>query len=178
MVFNKSSTDEELMRAYQDGDDTAFRLLFERHSSRVYGFLMAHLKNRAQADDVFQATFLKLHQARRHYDPAFPFPSWLFTVCKSVLIDHARKGARSREDSNEEMVAQAKDEKIGEAETGVALDGLPPNQRTAVELRYHDELGFEEIAKRLETTPANARKLVSRGVEKLRVLLGGRGGKP
>ena len=55
------------MQAYQNGIDGAFDLLFKRHSSRVYGFLMNHLKNRAQADDVFQATFLKLHQARRHY---------------------------------------------------------------------------------------------------------------
>lgn len=176
MVFNESSTDEELMQAYQDDDDTAFRLLFERHSSRVYGFLMNHLQNRGQVDDVFQATFLKLHQARRHYDPSFPFPSWLFTVCKSVLIDHARKRDRIREDSNEELVAQAKDQTSTEAESSVALDGLPPNQRTAVELRYHDDLEFEEIARRLETTPANARKLVSRGVEKLRILMGRKGG--
>lgn len=177
MEFNESSSDEELMQAYQNGVDGAFDLLFKRHSSRVYGFLMNHLKNRAQADDVFQATFLKLHQARRHYDPSFPFAPWLFTVCKSVLTDHARKKNRIREDANDVLVSRAVDEKsIEYADPPViALEGLPANQRAAIELRYREELQFEEIAQRLETSPANVRKLVSRGIEKLKVLSGKKG---
>lgn len=175
MVFNESSTDEELMQAYQNGIDGAFDLLFKRHSSRVYGFLMNHLKNQSQADDVFQATFLKLHQARRHYDPSFPFAPWLFTVCKSVLTDHARKRNRNREDSNDDLVSRAVDEATVGPQPAVALDGLPANQRAAIELRYRDELQFEEIAKRLETSSSNVRKLVSRGIQRLRVLSGKKG---
>lgn len=177
MVFNESSTDEELMQAYQNGADGAFDLLFKRHSSRVYGFLMNHLKNRMKADDVFQATFLKLHQARRHYDPTYPFAPWLFTVCKSVLTDSARKWSRSREDSNDEMVACAVDEKTVEERPVVSLEGLSKQQRTALELRYFDELRFEEIAERLQTSPSNVRKLVSRGIQTLKNLNGKKGEK-
>lgn len=177
MVFDESSSDEELMQAYQNGADGAFDLLFKRYSSRVYGFLMNHLKNRAQADDVFQATFLKLHQARKHYDPSFPFAPWLFTVCKSVLTDHTRKMIRTREDANENFVSRAADPKTLGVDRGISLDSLPLNQRAAIELRYHDELQFEEIAARLETSPQNVRKLVSRGIEKLRILSGRKGEK-
>jgi RNA polymerase sigma factor (sigma-70 family) len=170
MVINNSSTDEELMQAYQNGVDGAFDLLFKRHSSRVYGFLMNRLKNRAQADDVFQAAFLKLHQARRHYDPSFPFAPWLFTVCKSVLTDSARKSSRSREVSNDDWVSNAVDERTFEKPAKIDLAGLSANQTAAIELRYYDDLKFEEIAERLQTSPSNVRKLVSRGIETLKTL--------
>ena len=175
MSFDDNSTDEELMQAYQNGTDGAFDLLFKRHSSRVYGYLMNHLKNRPQADDVFQATFLKLHQARRHYDPSFPFAPWLFTVCRSVLTDHARKQSRIREDASEDQVSRAVDERTLESPPTVALESLPVAQRAAIELRYHEDLQFEEIAERLKTSPDNVRKLVSRGIQKLRVLSGRKG---
>jgi RNA polymerase sigma factor (sigma-70 family) len=172
MVFDDSSSDEELMREYQNGADGAFDLLFKRHSSRVYGFLMNRLKNRAQADDVFQLTFLKLHQARRHYDPSFPFAPWLFTVCKSVLTDSARKLGRNREEANDELVSSAVDEasieSASELRPTVAMDGLSSNQRVALELRYFEDLQFEEIAERLKTSPSNVRKLVSRGIQSLK----------
>lgn len=177
MVLNESVSDEELMQAYQDGVDGAFELLFKRHSSRVYGFLMNYLKNRVQADDVFQATFLKLHQARRHYDPSFPFAPWLFTVCRSVLTDHERKRGRNREDSNEELISSVADQRTFEIQPAIELEALPANQRVAIELRYQDELKFEEIAQRLETSPSNVRKLVSRGIKTLRILNGKKGEK-
>ena len=172
MDFNESSTDEELMQAYQNGVDGAFDLLFKRHSSRVYGFLMNHLKHRAQADDVFQATFLKLHQSRRRYDPSFPFAPWLFTVCRSVLTDSLRKLSRNLEDSNDDLVSRIVDPRTSEMPLTVALESLSQNQRAAIELRYHDDLKFEEIAMRLQTTPSNVRKLVSRGIETLKNLNG------
>lgn len=177
MVFNENSSDEELMQAYQNGADGAFDLLFSRYSTRVYGFLMNRLKKRDQADDVFQATFLKLHQSRERYDRNFPFAPWLFTVCKSVLVDHARKHLRNREDANEQILSETADEKTIEPASTVALESLPANQRTAIELRYQDNLPFEEIAAKLQTSPANVRQLVSRGLQKLRHFGGRTGGK-
>jgi RNA polymerase sigma-70 factor (ECF subfamily) len=180
MVFDESSTDEELMRAYQNGVDNAFEILYRRHSSRVYGFLVNRLKNRMQADDVFQATFLKLHQSRKHYDPSFPFSPWLFTVCKSVLLDHLRKSKRGREENNdlaiETAIAPLDSESVIIAQE-MNLEALSQSQRTAIELRYKDDLPFEEIALRLQTSPSNVRQIVSRGIKSLRRLAGRKGEK-
>lgn len=52
------------------------------------------------------------------------------------------------------------------------LSALPGRQRIAVKLRYTDDLSFEEIAKRLDTTPGNARQIVSRALRSLKSLLG------
>lgn len=162
-------SDEELMEAYQQGDDAAFAALYRRHAEKIYGFLMNRLRDRPFADDVFQAVFMKLHATRAHYDPAFPFLPWLFTVCKSVMIDAIRKKKRIREEANEEAIEQAAaSEPRGESELP-DFGQLPEAQRHAVELRYGHDLSFEEISKRLETSPANARQLISRALKRLRV---------
>lgn len=164
-------TDEELMRSYQEGDYVAFQALYSRYSSRVYGFLFSQLKNRVKTDDIFQATFLKLHQARHHYDPSFPFLPWLFTVTKSVMLDAIRKESSAKEDLNAELVDQAI---APEAVTSsINLGVLEGAQKAAIELRYQQELSFEEIARRLETTPSNVRQLISRGIKKLKSVTSG-----
>jgi RNA polymerase sigma-70 factor (ECF subfamily) len=164
-------TDEDLMGSYQNGDYVAFQDLYSRHSSRVYGFIFSQLKNRSQTDDVFQAAFLKLHQARHHYDPSFPFLPWLFTVTKSVMLDAIRKAKTVREDSNDQVLENAAAERI--EEPAIDLTPLEGAQKTAIELRYQQDLSFEEIASRLETTPANVRQLISRGIKKLKAVTGG-----
>ena len=165
-------TDEELMKEYQAGNEAAFRTLYERHSARIYGFLLSRLSEKAFADDVFQATFLKLHQTRSRYDSSLPFLPWLFTVCRSVMIDSLRKKERLLEEADSERVEQAPTPEAEIQPSLPSLDRLPHNQRQALELRYGGELSFEEIAQKLETTPLNARQLTSRAIKKLRSWVG------
>jgi RNA polymerase sigma factor (sigma-70 family) len=169
-AYDESTSDEELMAAYQQGDDQAFGLLYQRHSGKVYGFLMNRLKDQQTANDVFQATFMKLHAARSHYDPSFPFVPWLFTVCKSVLVDSVRKRNRVKEDHNQEALENAVAQEPTPESTIPDLSALSQPQRQAIEFRYGQELSFEDIAKRLETSPTNVRQMVSRAVKKLRAL--------
>ncbi len=56
-----------------------------------------------------------------------------------------------------------------------ALDALPPNQRLAIVLRYYENLGYKEIASALETTTKAVERLLARGRERLRNVLGRRG---
>ena len=55
----------------------------------------------------------------------------------------------------------------------VALQGLPSNQRRAIELRYLSEWSFEQIAREMKTSPVNIRQMISRGIKKLRSGIGG-----
>ena len=158
-------TDEELMQAYQLGDQKAFEELYRRHSAKVYGFVRSKVTSE-RADDVFQAIFMKLHISRSHYDPKFPFTPWLFTVCRSVLTDSFRKQGRNREDATGETIEMASE--THESIEAPSLKELPSNQREAVRLRFQEDLTIDEIAKKLETSPANVRQLISRAIRKLR----------
>lgn len=172
---SNDQTDEELMLAYAKGSEEAFQILYGRHSSKIYGFLAGKLKDRSLTDDAFQATFMKLHQSRAHYDPALPFAPWLFTVCRTAILDTLRIRKRSTrlEDLNPVEVENAVAEMPKEASSIPSLQALPAAQRQALELRYLQELSFDEIATRFDTSSENSRQLVSRAVKKLRKILQG-----
>src|SRR6266481_6073957 len=80
-------SDEELMALYQQGEEVAFNRLYLRYSDRVYGFLRKRLRDPQAANDVFQASFLKLHRSRDQFNPSFMFAPWLFAVVRTVLLD-------------------------------------------------------------------------------------------
>lgn len=172
----KTKSDEELMESYQLGAGAAFDILFQRHSGRVFGFLSKRLSKKKEAEDLLQEVFFKLHRSKHLYNTTLPFSPWLFSITRSVLLDFAKK--RNLED----LVAQEDLERIPseehhfgknqEGDLGEKLGTLPQAQRQAVSLRVYDEETFEEIALRLSTTPENARQLVSRGLKKLRQVLG------
>lgn len=168
MDIDNTTSDEDLMQAYQGGNYTDFEILYTRHKARILGFLMKRLRNRFEAEEVFQGTFMKLHSSRRHYDPSFRFDPWLFTVCQSVLRDYLRKKKRIAEDSNDEYLDQIPaNESLGET-ASINFSSLDEKQRMALELRYGEDLDFDEVAKKLQTTSGNVRQLVSRAIRKLR----------
>jgi RNA polymerase sigma-70 factor (ECF subfamily) len=162
----EGKTDEVLMTEYRLGDDSAFAILYERHSTKVFGFLRAKTSSDVLARDIFQTTFLKLHSTRGRYQPGLPFLPWIFAICRNELIDTMRKKSRNLEDATE-WLPEFPAEEPTESQT-VSLAELPEAQRKAVELRYQDDLAFEAIATKLNTSSENARQLVSRGVKALR----------
>jgi len=168
-ALDETPSDERLMQEYQLGNEQAFSILYARYSRKVYGYLLAKLKDPSKADDVFQATFLKLHRTRSRYDASFPFLPWLFTICRNVMIDELR--SKKNEILSDEMDLLPALSPENNAIPALSLNGLPPEQRQAIELRYGKELSFDEIAKHLETSQENARQLISRGIRKLRTLL-------
>ena len=169
-------TDEELMLAYIDGDIEAFEVLYGRHKNRVFGFLMARLKDRSQAEDVFQTVFGKLHRARNKYRPQIPFLPWLFTLVRNTLIDHFRKtNATGKYVTFGLDAAETNLPLVYEPATAihavVADFGLSEGQLKALELRFNQGLTFAEIAEQMQTSADNSRQIVSRAVRKLRSLM-------
>jgi len=163
-------SDEELMVAYQLGEAEAFEELYSRHSSKVLGYLRKKVRSEALARDIFQATFLKLHKSRSRYNASFPFVPWLFTISRNELLDAMKKPHVSREALVEVVPEFASP--VQEVQPEISLQSLPASQRKAVELRYQKDFSFEEIAKALETSPANARQLISRALRSLRGIYG------
>jgi RNA polymerase sigma factor (sigma-70 family) len=175
------ATDEELMHAYAHGDLEAFTALYQRHKGRVLGYLIARLRDRDEAEEVFQIAFAKLHQARKNYRPDIPFLPWMFTISKNALVDHVRKKQvyRKHITTSEELVAAAVDLRGGNSALGhlqTELASLSAMQRQALELRYAQELTFAEIAEQMQTSAVNARQIVSRAVRSLREFMLGKGG--
>lgn len=172
-------TDEELMLLYQNGSEEAFRTLYSRHSSKIFGFIKSRMKNQQEAQELFQEVFVKIHRSKHLYNSSFPLLPWIFTVTKNLIIDRARVvKVNSVVAYDLDTIAVPESTVADMPNLLPALNELSLIQRKAIELRYLNDQTFEEISKVLKTSPLNVRKIVSRGVKQLRSLMQERGEKP
>src|SRR5688572_29741410 len=72
--------DETLLANYRGGDRKSFAQLVERYQRELFHFLVRFLGDRAAAEDIFQETFLQVHQSAAQFDPSRRFRPWLFTI--------------------------------------------------------------------------------------------------
>lgn len=173
-MYDLNSSDEELMARYQLGSEQAFAELYKRHGPRVLGYLKKRVADVERAAELFQEVFVKMHKSKHLYNSSLPFLPWLFSISRSVHLDSLRSNKRKlAEELSIDLDQFANEEQIGselkDLDSHLAL--LPPAQRAAVQLRYVDDKTFDEIASILSTSPMNARKLISRGVTRLRELV-------
>lgn len=169
--FLKDQTDQDLMRNYCQGQVEAFQEIYRRHQGIVYGYLSKRLKAE-HVDEVFQNIFLKFHHKRHRYDPKFELPAWLYTITKTSLIDFIRKREKYAQLLNEILEEESahQPQETPEAQKKVFewKKHLKGQSQEAIQLRYEQGLEFDEMAQALKTTPANARKMISRGLLKLK----------
>jgi RNA polymerase sigma factor (sigma-70 family) len=169
-------SDEDLMGLYQSSDYMAFEILYKRHAGRLYEYLKSKV-GADSAQELLQDTFARIHKSRDKYNPQYPFLPWVFTVARNILFDHFKRAETQTkhntiDQDSSELGAEGAFSDFGSLDQlEGALSVLPEPQRLALKMRYLDDWTFEEIAKEFETTPQNARQLISRGLRKVKSVL-------
>ncbi len=147
-------TDEELCARAREGDAAAFDQLYARYEQVLFGFLLRLLGDRAEAEEAFHDTFLKvLEAATVRFDGAQRFSSWLFRIARNVCANrfrrhHRGEGALRRLAAASDETVTAEDQ-LAERERASALSravlGLPNTLADVFHLRTSG-LSYEEIA--------------------------------
>jgi RNA polymerase sigma-70 factor (ECF subfamily) len=160
MVCN-SFSDQELIKAYLDGNEAALAILVERHQERVFGYLYNKVRNREVAEDLFQEVFIKLVNKLKKgvYIEEGKFSSWLMRVSHNLTIDYFRKAAKNRTTSGGadfDIFDVIADEPINMEEMQLhklkcdniaqLVDTLPEKQKEVVKMRMYYDMSFKEIA--------------------------------
>ena len=159
-------SDEELFALVRDREDEqAFRTLYRRYDKRVYSYCLRALGNPEEAQDVFQTIAMTVFDKRRSFIDG-SFAAWLFTITRNMCL----KAIRSRKHN-----AEFDEELIPPQESGThsqdfllkqalktAIESLPDEFREALELRYFDDLSYEDIAHALNITVSLAKVRVFR----------------
>ncbi|HRE90568.1 MAG TPA: sigma-70 family RNA polymerase sigma factor, partial [Myxococcota bacterium] len=81
----------ELIARHLRGEPQAFAELVAMYRAPVFGFLVRGGLAEDVADDVFQDTFLRVHQHARQFSPERSFRVWLFTIAHNLVRSHHRK---------------------------------------------------------------------------------------
>jgi RNA polymerase sigma factor (sigma-70 family) len=151
------STDAELMaRFIADRDADAFALLVRRHGPMVHGVCRRVLRNGADADDAFQATFLLLARRARSIQRPRLLGNWLYGVAYRTALEARRAAAvrKARERRAAEMKhSSAREPSAATPDLAEILDrelaALPDVYRTAVVLCDLEGLSRKDAAERL-----------------------------
>jgi RNA polymerase sigma-70 factor, ECF subfamily len=168
---------ESLMAAYTAGDDEAFRELHRALSPKLYSYLLRLSRDPALAEDVLQATFAKLHRARGTYLPGAKVMPWAMVIARRTFLDECRGLAAHREVLGPDGVLPERksDQPSPEyvADMRRALERLPDQYRSAIQLTKLIGFSGEEAAGLLSTTQAAIKLRVHRGYAMLRNILAG-----
>ena len=173
------SRHDPLAARLADGDPRASRELVERHQTELYRYAFAMLRDRAAAEDAVQAAFERALAALGRYPEerlrGMRLRAWLYRVTLNVVRNALRRHRRETpEDPG--MLSEVAGFAPGERREDImdvlaALGRLPERQRTAIALRYLQDLPYAEIAAATGWPEATARTQVRRGLGRLRVLM-------
>ena len=167
---------EQLAEKTQNGCRESFEALVERHGQRIFNFLWQLTRNRHDAEDLTQETFLKAFRNIHRYNPACSFASWLFVIAKRTALSHFRS-ARPTEELPEESEGDALDpltmlqEKEEKNSLWRLARRLKPNQHEVLWLRYGEGFSIVETARIMNTNQIRVKVLLHRARKGLARLL-------
>jgi RNA polymerase sigma-70 factor (ECF subfamily) len=167
------------------GDLDALSTLVTRYQNRLYRYLLRMVRQPAEAEDLFQVTWIRVAEKIRHYDPQRNFEAWLFTLARNVAIDHLRRirpesldepiGDESTGETGatrlqshepapiERIVARERTGRIGES-----MESLSVMYREVLTLRFEEEMKLEEIAEVLSVPLSTVKTRLRRALDRLR----------
>jgi len=176
-----------VLKGARQGEQSALAALFEACFDDIYGLALRMLGDRAQAEDIVQEVFLRLHKSASTLDSSRDPRPWLRTVTANLCRDHWRSfGAKVAKKSvsvdadpdtapplpnggptpEATVIADQRAERVQEA-----INELPEQLREIVVLRDYEGLSHEEIAEIVGATYAAVRKRYSRALSALGEML-------
>lgn len=176
-VMAETTIDERVIKACQQGDREAFRLLFEAYKDKVFSIAVYSLGgNQTAAGDVTQQIFLKLMTSITQFRGESQFTTWLYRLVANACIDEQRRGNRltgleetTHMSKVEDRRPQERNYARGEMADSVkaAIAELKPKFRLPILLKYMEDLSYEEIAAVLGCSKGTVGSRLNRGHKEL-----------
>jgi RNA polymerase sigma-70 factor (ECF subfamily) len=167
-LTDKAQRDYKLVRlAIDTGDQKAYADLMHFYKDTIYFMLLKMTNNADDADDLTIEAFGKAFKKLDQYTPDYAFSTWLFKIASNNCIDFIRKkkkellslGKNISGDDNSELAQSIPSPTLDPEEKFIekqkikmmrtVVEKLKPHYRRLVELRYFEELSYEEIAEEM-----------------------------
>jgi RNA polymerase sigma-70 factor (ECF subfamily) len=168
-------SDEDLMAAYIQDDQAAFRELFARLAPVIGTFIERRVGNAADVEEVAQQTFLQLHRARHDFRLGCRVRPWVMTIAANLIRDLLRRrGRRFEATIDVEAVAEpttTPDATVDGLSVRAAVATLPARPRAAIELHWFEGLTYDQIATRVRSSAGAVRVSAHRAMLALRQVM-------
>jgi len=163
-----TTSENELVKSFINGNHSSLQVLIERHQSRLYSYIFLLVKDKQLADDIFQDTYVKVINTlkRGNYNDQGKFIQWVMRIAHNLVIDHFRKSKKvptvdnSYNDFDIFDTISLTDPSVEElmintqihSDVRKLLDFLPEEQKEVLFLRCYSGLSFKDIAEQTEVS--------------------------
>ena len=170
---DESVADAELLNRARGGDHRAFADLVRRYEHRAYGLALQRVRDSAEAHDIVQEAFVRVHKNLASFDGEAAFFTWFYRIIMNLCIDYSRRAsarmspAGDMHDEDEQTdrpssyplmgdVHGKPHEEFERRELGARIakevEALPEYHRETLWLREVDGLSYVEIAQTMNVS--------------------------
>jgi RNA polymerase sigma-70 factor (ECF subfamily) len=169
-----------LLERIQAGDREAFMTIIRLYQQKVFVMAYSILRDREDALDAVQETFLRLYQKAGLYKPGNSFQGWLLQMAKNISIDSYRKHQMKRREWEttkplDEIPVAAEPARDGDSAAADlrsafarSVETLANRQKMVFIMRHYNELQFNEISEAMKISIGTAKSLHFKAVQNLR----------
>ncbi len=180
-------SDNELITAVLEGNTSAYAEVVKRHQRYVFTLAMRYAKNREDAEEIAQDTFVKAFRALGTFKQSSKLSTWLFTITYTTAMTFLRKKRMLTDSLNDEesgiqlenhisaYQANGIEQRSGYVFLNQAIEQLSPDDAAIITLFYKGEQSLEEIGQALKmeanTVKVRLHRARTRLKEKLQFIL-------
>lgn len=162
LLMSEVSIDDQILLLLQssEGFERGFRLLMQSYQGRIYGHVRRMLADHEDANDVVQNTFIKAYRGLAGFEGRSSFHTWLYRIATNETLSFLDSQRRRSTDSIDAMQhwqvpmagSNLPDADEINARLTQAIELLPDKQRAVFNLRYFDEMPYEQMSEVLDTS--------------------------
>lgn len=169
-------TDQEIIVAIKEDSQRGFGLLMASYMKPVYWHIRRMVVAHADAQDVMQETFVRVFRSFDHYQEDQPLNAWIFGIATNEALrflgKSKGKSLLSLEDTSEDLFSLKADDYVDYSDVEAvklqkAILSLPAKQQIAFNLRYYNELSYDDIALITGSIAANVKANYHNAKEKI-----------
>lgn len=174
-----TSTEIEIIKKAQAGDELAFNTLFNKYKGFVENILFQYIKDMDEAKDIANIVFLKVYNKLSTFTDYSSFGGWLRIITNRTAIDYLREmenkrivlGSEDERLSSDELKETAEEDLVNQLTYNQLLaefKKLPESTRKVFELFYKDNLSINEISGALKVPKGTIKSTLSRTRRKIK----------
>jgi len=181
--MSEREIDQQLVERVQRGDKRAFDLLVEKYQRKLARLLSRLIRDPGEVEDVTQEAFIKAYRALPSFRGDSAFYTWLYRIgintAKNYLVAMGRRAPTSTDVEAEEAEGQEGGELLRDINSpesllltkeigntvNAAIEALPEELRSAIQLRELEGMSYEEIAKLMDCPIGTVRSRIFRARE-------------
>jgi len=174
--------DQHYINLIINGDTNAFAILVDRYKDLVYTLTLRMLKNREEAEEVSQDTFIKAYKSMGRFKGDSKFSTWIYRIAYNTSLDRLKKNRKHFNDvaideftehqvkTMDNALSQLENEERNQA-IQKCLAQLPSDDAFILTLYYFEDQSLDEISKVIGLTPNNVKVKLFRSRKKLATIM-------